>query len=77
MCTTSWRVSSSSPEPFSSPDADTRTEIALLTAKQYEALEKQLTPPVVTNNTTDLLAGYQLGVQDVLKKLRSGFVIPR
>lgn len=43
----------------------------------YARLERELTPPVVTNQTTDLMAGYQLGVQEVLKKLRSGYVIER
>lgn len=43
----------------------------------YTRLERELTPPVVTNQTTDLMAGYQLGVQEVLKKLRTGYVIER
>lgn len=40
----------------------------------YRALEKQLTSPVVTHQTTELQAGYQLGVQSVLKCLREGYV---
>lgn len=44
---------------------------------EYQRLEKSLVPPVVTGNTTDLMAGYQLGIQDTLKKLRDGFVITR
>jgi hypothetical protein len=39
----------------------------------YASLEKQLPRPVVTDNTSPLQAGYQLGVQAVLKLLREGF----
>ena len=39
----------------------------------YSSLEKQLPKPVVTDNTSALQAGYQLGVQAVLKLLREGF----
>jgi hypothetical protein len=41
------------------------------------ALEKELPPPVVTNATSELMAGYQLGVQAVLQKLRAGYAISR
>jgi len=43
-----------------------------LAPDQYRALERQLPPPSVTNATSDLMAGYQLGVQAVLKALREG-----
>lgn len=52
-------------------------EVIVLTQKQYEALEKALAPPAVTTATTELLAGFQLGVQEVLKKLRAGYVVGR
>jgi TolB-like protein len=52
-------------------------EVIRLTADMMAELEKQLPPPVVTSQTTDLLAGYQLGVQAVLQKLRAGYVIDR
>ncbi|WP_429498852.1 hypothetical protein ACQUFY_05955 [Robbsia andropogonis] len=52
-------------------------EVVRLSADQYRELERKLTPPVVTTATTELLAGYQLGVQDVLKHLRDGFVTGR
>ncbi|APU00309.1 hypothetical protein HOR55_gp22 [Ralstonia phage RS-PII-1] len=52
-------------------------EVTRLTEEQYESLEKQLAPPTVTQVTTDLQAGYQLGVQEVLRKLRSGYVVSR
>jgi len=42
---------------------------------QYRELERRLPPPAVTNATTELMAGYQLGVQTVLKTLREGFTI--
>jgi len=42
---------------------------------QYRRLEQQLPPPAVTNTTSDLMAGYQLGVQAVLKILREGYTI--
>jgi len=49
--------------------------VVRLTPDQYRVLERSLPPPAVTNNTTDLMAGYQLGVQAVLKSLREGFTI--
>jgi len=42
---------------------------------QYRALERQLPPPSVTNSTSELMAGYQLGVQAVLKALREGYTV--
>lgn len=41
---------------------------------QYLALERKMIQPVVSSNTTELQAGYALGVQTVLKELRDGFV---
>ncbi|CDK30099.1 hypothetical protein AMP1_28 [Burkholderia phage AMP1] len=46
-----------------------------LDPEQYRTLERQVPPPVVTTQTTELLAGYQLGVQSVLKLLREGFTV--
>jgi len=46
-----------------------------LDADQYRQLERQLPPPSVTNSTSDLMAGYQLGVQAVLKALREGYTV--
>jgi len=46
-----------------------------LDTTQYRQLERQLPPPSVTNSTSDLMAGYQLGVQAVLKLLREGYSI--
>lgn len=61
----------------SSPQEDKPSEYVRLSEDQYEALERQLTGPTVTTATTELQAGYQLGVQDVLRKLRAGYVVGR
>lgn len=50
-------------------------EVVVLTRAQYEKLENQLPAPVPSSNTTDIQAGYQLGIQHVLKLLRQGFVM--
>lgn len=42
----------------------------------YEELEKKvMASPIVTKETTELQAGFQLGVQHVLKVLRDGYTI--
>jgi len=46
-----------------------------LNTTAYEALEKQLGLPVPSVTTTDIQAGYMLGVQHVLVLLRKGFVV--
>ncbi len=40
----------------------------------YQALAKRLPAPLVTERTTDLQAGYQLGVQAVLSLLREDLI---
>lgn len=50
-------------------------EIQRLDSDSYAALASKFGPPLVTDKTTDLQAGYQLGVQAVLEALRQGFVI--
>jgi hypothetical protein len=52
-------------------------DVVRLTPEVYAKLEKQCINPVVTTQTTDLLAGFQLGVQHVLRLLREGYVISR
>jgi hypothetical protein len=48
-----------------------------LTQAQYDELEKQARAVTVVNQTTtDLQAGYQLGMQHVLKVVRDGWVTP-
>lgn len=49
-----------------------------LTPEVYSQLEEKLLSDVLVNKeTTDLQAGYMLGIQKVLKVLRDGFTIAR
>lgn len=51
-------------------------EFHRLTLDQYADLEKAVNVSTfVGADTTPLQAGYQLGIQHVLAKLRSGFVV--
>jgi hypothetical protein len=52
-------------------------QYARLTKEVYEDLEKKLPAPSVQRDTTDLQAGFQLGIQHVLKLLREGYVVGR
>lgn len=47
-----------------------------LTDEVFRHIESKCPAPVVTHQTTDLQAGFQLGVQHVLKLLRDGVVVP-
>lgn len=49
-------------------------EVVVLSAEQYKRLEAQVLPPFVSNATSELQAGFMLGIQHVLKLLREGFV---
>lgn len=51
--------------------------VTRLEPEVYAALEGKVPPPNVTTTTTELMAGYQLGVQTVLKLLRDGYVVSR
>ena len=53
----------------------TTTENQRLAPEAYAALCKQLPVIAVNNETGVLQAGFQLGVQAVLQKLREGFVV--
>lgn len=55
-------------------DTDNKT-IIRLTEHMYIELEKKFPEPRVTDQTSATQAGYQLGVQAVLKALRIGYVI--
>jgi len=46
-----------------------------LSPDAYAELERKVHPPFVQNETTVLQAGYQLGIQAVLKLLREGYVV--
>ena len=56
---------------------ETKTEVAVLNWQVYQQLEKQVTRPVVTTQTTPEQVAFALGVQSVLEVLRNGFVITR
>lgn len=43
----------------------------------YDYLERQVSNNLVVSNTSDLEAGFKLGIAHILQKLRSGYVIPR
>jgi hypothetical protein len=47
---------------------------AILTNEVYQKLASSF-PILVNRETTEIMSGYQLGVQAVLQKLREGFVI--
>ncbi len=55
--------------------APTAVRVAVLTQEQLGQLASQLPAPIVTAQTTELQAGFQLGVQHVLSILRKGFTI--
>lgn len=50
-------------------------EVLRLEGAVYQQIAASFGPPTVTDKTTDIQAGYQLGVQAVLAVLRHGFVI--
>lgn len=49
-------------------------EVVVLSQEQYKRLEGQVIAPTANSNTTDIQAGFMLGVQHVLKLLREGYV---
>ncbi|HDR9131359.1 MULTISPECIES: hypothetical protein [Burkholderia cepacia complex] len=51
--------------------------IVRLDAVMLRRLEEQLPKPIVNSTTTELMAGYALGVQTVLQKLREGYAVDR
>ena len=53
----------------------TESLIVRLTPEVYAVLESKLSKLIVTEATTPIQVGYQLGVQAVLKELRAGYVI--
>lgn len=58
------------------PHVETQT-ITRLSADVYDQLERKHGGFRPTSTSTELEAGYALGVQAVLKDLRAGFVIGR
>jgi hypothetical protein len=53
----------------------TTTNYARLTPNVYADLERKVGMILVNRETTEHMAGYQLGVQAVLKLLREGYVV--
>jgi len=50
--------------------------IVRLSPEQYRVLERRiLSDVIVSDKTTDIQAGYMLGIQKVLRELREGFTI--
>lgn len=49
--------------------------LARMDRQTYEAFEKQFPHPVVDHTMTPQEVGYRLGIQDVLARLRRGFVV--
>lgn len=56
---------------------ETVVQVFKLDRDAYEKLESIFSRPYVTNDTTDIQAGYQLGVQAVLNKIREGIPVER
>jgi len=55
------------------------TRVTILSQDAYRALERKVINPaaVVDSSTTDVQAGFMLGVQHVLSVLRTGFMSGR
>ncbi len=56
-------------------ETEVKTYVTVLHPDQYKKIEQRLTKMIVTKETTDLMAGVQLGIQMALKELREGFTI--
>lgn len=59
---------------MTTPTLPTR-EVMRLDSTTYAALAAKFGEPIVTDKTSEIQAGFQLGVQAVLSALRQGFVI--
>lgn len=49
--------------------------MARLTQEVYEDLERKVGNILINRETTELMAGQQLGIQYVLRLLREGYVV--
>lgn len=56
------------------PGSPPPSTVIRLQADAYAQLSRQCSTIAVNNETSPLQAGFQLGVQHVLQKLREGFV---
>lgn len=58
------------------PDNTTPVKVIhRLSQEAYDELERKLQPLITTNNTTGIEAGFLLGQQSVMEKLRKGYVV--
>ena len=51
------------------------TQVTRLNQEVYKQIENKFSRPMVTSNTSEIEAGYQLGVQAVLQYLRHNIVV--
>ncbi len=52
-----------------------KVTVVVLQQDVYKVLEAKLSRIAVNQQTTDLMAGYQLGIEAVLRELRNGLVM--
>ncbi len=50
---------------------------AVLPYELYKQLERSVSSTLVSNTTTELEAGFKLGIQTVLEKVRNGYAIEK
>lgn len=55
--------------------AEKKSVLIRLNPEVYRELENKLLPPTVVQGTTDIQAGFLLGIQHTLKLLRDGYTI--
>lgn len=67
-----YQDNSGGPKEAHTPEAQVIT-YARLRPDLIQQLERSFGEPYVSPSTTDLMAGYALGTQAVLKKLRDGY----
>lgn len=67
------RQSPAQPAPAPAPE----TEFFRMNADVYSKFEASLPKPIPGQSTSDIQAGYLLGVQEVLRQLREGLVLPK
>lgn len=51
--------------------------VATLMPDVYEKIESKVSNTLISSNTSEIEAGYKMGIQHVLKLLRDGYVVQR
>lgn len=64
-----------SPGPIDPPPTHRFVDIVRLRPDVMESLERHLPSPYAGPQTSEIMAGYLLGVQAVLKHLRDGYAV--